>query len=364
MWDQPGRGPDKATGYKGTPNRWRARVVVNGREVSRSFRSKEMARAWRIQQLNALQTGDWISPKRGAVTFEEVAGAWLARPDVRESTRERDASYLRSMVLPRLGAMSVRSITPDDLDGLVRELTAEGKSSATIRKASQIAGAVLEDAVRRGLIVRSPHRGIRLPKLSDEEIQFLTAAEIHQVAGALRPDPEKKPKPPDYHGMALLGGFAGLRLGEVIGLQGGDIDRAARSIRVRRTATELASGVVAGPPKTRAAIRTVSVPEWVIDALPDREGWVFPDSEGGPLRARNWRRRVWRPAVDKAKFPKLRFHDLRHSHVALLISLGTDPKTIAERLGHKSVRTVLDVYGHLYESADRDVAAKLDALGT
>jgi integrase len=80
------------------------------------------------------------------------------------------------------------------------------------------------------------------------------------------------------------------------------------------------------------------------------------------LRQRNWRRRVWRPAVASAGVPDLRFHDLRHSHAALLISAGTDPKTIAERLGHKSVRTVLDVYGHLYESADRQVADRLEEI--
>lgn len=55
----------------------------------------------------------------------------------------------------------------------------------------------------------------------------------------------------------------------------------------------------------------------------------------------------------------MRFHDLRHSHVALLIEQGIHPAVIASRLGHTSVRTVLDVYGHLYEGLDRDAA---DAL--
>ena len=100
----------------------------------------------------------------------------------------------------------------------------------------------------------------------------------------------------------------------------------------------------------------------MLDSLPTGSGYLFSDSRGGPLRQKNWRARVWRPAVQAAGFPSLRFHDLRHSHVALLISMGTDPKTIAERLGHRSVRTVLDVYGHLYESADRDVADKLEGF--
>lgn len=340
----------RRTARYGTGQRWRARLLVDGREVSRSFPTKEQAKQWLTGQQAALNRDEWISPKRGTVTFREVAEVWLARPNVRESTRERDASYLRSMILPRLGAKSVRSIEPDDLDQLVRDLQKEGKAPATVRKASQITGAVLEDAVRRKRLNRSPHRGVRLPALPDEEMMFLTAEQIHQVADELG----------EHRGMALLGGFGGLRLGEVIGLKGEDVDRATRAIRVRRTATETSSGVTTGPPKTRAAIRTVSLPGWVVDGLPDHSGWLFPDSRGGPMRDGNWRRRSWRPAVESAGFSGLRFHDLRHSHVALLISMGTDPKTIAARLGHKSVRVVLDHYGHLYESADRDVADQLE----
>jgi integrase len=95
----------------------------------------------------------------------------------------------------------------------VRALGAEGKAPATIRKASQIAGAVLEDAVRRGLIGRSPHRGVRLPKLADEEMMFLTAEQTHAVSDSLG----------DFRGMGLLGGFGGLRLGEVLGLRVDDV---------------------------------------------------------------------------------------------------------------------------------------------
>lgn len=55
------------------------------------------------------------------------------------------------------------------------------------------------------------------------------------------------------------------------------------------------------------------------------------------------------------------FHDMRHTHVALLIDQGAHPSVIASRLGHTSVRTVLDVYGHLFEGLDRDIADSLDA---
>jgi integrase len=78
------------------------------------------------------------------------------------------------------------------------------------------------------------------------------------------------------------------------------------------------------------------------------------------LRVSTWRRRFWAPAVEKAGLEWCTPHSLRHSQVALLIEAGEQPSTIAKRLGLTSVKTVLDVYGHLYEGADQAAADKLD----
>ena len=74
--------------------------------------------------------------------------------------------------------------------------------------------------------------------------------------------------------------------------------------------------------------------------------YIFTSNDGLPLRRTNFRRRHWLPAVGNSVGEPCRFHDLRHTHFALLIAQGEHPKTIAARLGHTSVRTVLDVYGH------------------
>ena len=88
---------------------------------------------------------------------------------------------------------------------------------------------------------------------------------------------------------------------------------------------------------------------------------IFPVPEGGTIRWNSWTRRFWKPALVKAGLEwSLGTHSLRHSQVALLIAQGEHPKVIADRLGHSSVRTVLDVYGHLYEGADEATAERLD----
>jgi integrase len=140
-----------------------------------------------------------------------------------------------------------------------------------------------------------------------------------------------------------------------------------RSIRIERTLSDVKGTVQIGEPKTRAAVRAITLPTWLVDVMARHlAAWpvsqnrhLFTSPEGGYLRATNFRRRVWKPAVLESVGEPMRFHDLRHSHVALLIEQGVHPAVVASRLGHTSVRTVLDVYGHLYEGLDRDAA---DAL--
>ena len=86
---------------------------------------------------------------------------------------------------------------------------------------------------------------------------------------------------------------------------------------------------------------------------------MFADATGGPMRAANFRRRVWAPAVEAAGVAPLRPHDLRHTAVAFWIAAEASPVEIARRAGHASVVTVLDRYGHLLP---REVDTVTDAL--
>lgn len=81
---------------------------------------------------------------------------------------------------------------------------------------------------------------------------------------------------------------------------------------------------------------------------------------GGPLDYNRFRSRYWNPAVEASVGGPCTPHDLRHTHVAMLIAHGESPKYIADRLGHQSTRTVFDVYGHLYEGVDEAATDRLE----
>ena len=94
---------------------------------------------------------------------------------------------------------------------------------------------------------------------------------------------------------------------------------------------------------------------------PGPDEFVFSAPEGGPLRRTNFRRRTWLPTVRASVGEPLRFHDLRHTHAAMLIAQGERLKVIQLRLGHSSIQVTLDTSGHLFEGLDQAAADCLDA---
>jgi len=87
---------------------------------------------------------------------------------------------------------------------------------------------------------------------------------------------------------------------------------------------------------------------------------VFAALDGEPLRRTNFRRRVWLPAVNATVGEPMRFHDLRHTQASWLIAQGEHAKVIQARFGHASIRTTLDIYGHLFDGLDQAAADRLD----
>jgi integrase len=339
--------------YQGPDRKWR----------SRTFDRRIDARRWLNNELVKLDRGEWVDPRAGRVLFESVADRWMAgRVALRASTRARDSSYLNSLVLPHLGDKPIGSVQPSDLDAWIAELMADGKAPATVQKAWQIASGVFRLAVRDRLIALSPARDVELPKIERSEPIAFTVEQVMRLADEIDPR---------YRALVLVGAFGGLRIGELAGLQLGDFDPLRSLIRVRRTASDVRGEIIVGPPKTAKSIRTVVLPRSITAQLVDHmawqqptgpEGWIFPAPESGPLRRTAWIRRIWKPALAHANLdPSLGTHTLRRSQVSLLIAQGEHPKVIADRLGHTSVRTVLDVYGHLYEGADEAAAERLDA---
>lgn len=351
------------------PNgRYIARFPVGGRGRyrSRTFTRKGDADKWLTSQNTRRDRGDWVDPAHAGESFQAVADAWLAsRRDVAESTRARDGSYLRNQVLPHLGRLRLREVTPEVLDAWVATLDEEMElAPATVRKAFNLASQVLDRAVVLRKIPANPAKvpnAVSLPTLQSSEMRFLAVSELDELADAADPR---------YAPLVVCGAYTGLRWGELAGLKAKYLDLDGGRLTVAEVLYEVGGRLGFKDPKTRAARRSITLPGVVRDVLGEHlgtrpvvgHGLVFTDTAGGPLRRSNFARRVFKPAVAASVGEPCRVHDLRHTHAAWLIANGEHAKTIQARLGHASIKTTLDRYGHLMPGLDEDAADRLDEL--
>lgn len=345
------------TGSSSWQARWRD---PTGAQRSKNFGRRIDAERFLVTVEARKLAGTYIDPTAGRIRLgdftEQATAGWVNR---RESTKARDESYLRSLVLPVFAEMPIGAISVFDVQEWVGDLDADGYAPATIRKAYQLLGRICSDAVNGGLIATSPCRDITLPRIEDTEKRFLSPEEITHLANTIDPR---------YRALVITAAYTGCRIGELIALDTDRYQPDQRIIRIERSLAEVRGHLRLGQPKTAAARRAVSLPPWLpsvidrhlADHPPGPDGLLFTAPEGGSIRRNAFRSRVWLPAVDDSVGEPMRFHDLRHSHVALLIAQGAHPAVIASRLGHTSVKTVLDVYGHLYEGLDRNAADTLD----
>ena len=170
--------------------------------------------------------------------------------------------------------------------------------------------------------------------------------------------------------LVLVGGYGGLRFGELVGLILPRIDFLRSRLMVVESIVEVGGHLYRGPTKTGPS-RVVTLPRFVTEILaehvmrypPGDEELVFTAPEGGPIRRSIWRARVWAEATEHAKVHPLRIHDLRHTAAALAIKAGAHPKAIADRLGHALITTTLNTYWHLFPVLDEELAERLDAMG-
>ncbi|HEX2023730.1 MAG TPA: site-specific integrase, partial [Acidimicrobiales bacterium] len=144
-----------------------------------------------------------------------------------------------------------------------------------------------------------------------------------------------------------------------------------RRLAVTETVAEVGGRLVTAPVKTAASRRTLSLPPFLLSILAEhlqRTGRTDPTDlvlqapGGGPMRAANFRTRVWRPAVTAAGLDGLTFHGLRHTAAGLMIEVGAHIEAIKQRMGHSSIRVTSDVYGSLLPSVDESVTRDVERL--
>jgi integrase len=333
----------------------------DGKERTKQFKRKRDAdRYAQLIEIDRAQ-GSFVDPRLGKLTVGEWWDRWWPTVHgLRATTRVRDEASFRTHARPTFGDVPLARVDRTSAREWVAALSARGDlAPATVVKAVQVFNKTMRAAVDDRLIAANPVEKLPVPKIEREEMRFLTVDELWKLADAIDPR---------YRAFVLVGGYGGLRVGEMLALRWGRVDLLRRQVHVAQTLTDLAGTVTFGPPKTNAAVRTVGLPGFVSDELArlatppvDADGLVFKSPEGRPVRPGLFRSRFWNPAVEAAGLSPLRIHDLRHTAVSLWIAAGAGPKPVAVRAGHTSVSIVLDRYGHLYPHQDSMLVSALES---
>jgi integrase len=325
-----------------------------------------------------------LADRESGLTFDadnmpvgEYLSRWLSdsvRGTVRISTLERHEQIIRTHLAPAFGRMKVKTLTPAHVRSLHREKLEEGLAPATVRKIHSTLHKALSQAVADGLIPRNA-ANVKAPRPAPDEMRPLSEAEARTFLNTAREAGDR------FEALYVLAITTGLRRGELLGLRWDDADLDQGTLRVGRALVREGGRQVVGETKTRRGRRRVNLTPRTVVALKahrkrqlehrvkladlyEDQGLIFASESGTPLNPENLVKRSFKPLLERAGLPEIRFHDLRHTCATLLLGRCVHPKIVQELLGHATIAMTLDTYSHYLPSmGDQASGAMGDALG-
>ena len=272
---------------------------------------------------------------------------------VKESTLISKASVFNNRVLPYFKDKPINMITPADIRAWQNEQMKLGFSVAYLRRIHNTLVTMFNYAVKYYNLPKNPCTIVGPMGKNTRSLNFWTREQYNLVLAQVDDIRVRIALQMLFYG--------GMRLGELQALTLADIDFAENKIHINKTLQQNTRNI--GTTKTENSVRTVVMPGIIMNELREYIGKLYdiqPNDRIYPY-SRSLVTRGKDKAADKANVPRIRVHDLRHSHVSLLIELGFTPHLIAERIGD-TVQMVYNTYGHLYPTKHQEVADRLNSL--
>lgn len=361
--------------YRESDKRWTSSLILptGKRKYLYGKTRKEVQDKLRKAQ-QAVEQGTLV--QNTAITFESYLEYWLEvrRSTIKAVTYTSYNSYLHRQVMPALGSVKLQKLTTVMLQHFYNQLLEDELSPNTIRLIHTIMSTALDDAVKWKKIAANPCKSVTPPRPEKHEMQVLTpeqAQRLLEVASNHR-----------LHCLLTVAIATGMRRGELLALRWSDIHFEKARIQVQRTVSYVhpdqtqKHAYVETDPKTAASRRSISLPQFVLDALKQHrkrqlerrlnvgEKWqehdlVFSNTFGGHYGL-SALFKEFKQLLKSAGLSDMRFHDLRHSAATILLTMGIHPKVVQEILGHSNVSITLNVYSHVLPSLQREAMDQLD----
>ena len=353
-------GKDPVTGKRRT-----ATATVRG---TRKDAERELTRL-----LRTTDTGEHVDPSR--LTVGQWLDFWLdtIRAEVSQKTHESYTEIVGCYLKPALGSARLDKLAPSQIQKAYNSWTRQdGKplSPRTHRYIHVILKSSLARAVEQQSLARNPADifSTRLPKIERKELTTLTVEQSAHLLESIK----------DAHiWPVLLALTTGMHRGEILALRWKNVELDRGTLRVMESLEQTKAGLRFKAPKTDRT-RAITLPAFVIDELrhlkrvqaetllrlgirQSGETLVCCREDGEPKQPGSVSGEFARLTSKIEDLPRVRFHDLRHSHATQLLADGIHPKIAQERLGHSTITTTMDLYSHVTDTMQADAAARLDA---
>ncbi|MBU4233713.1 MAG: site-specific integrase [Proteobacteria bacterium] len=337
----------------------------------RRSETRRRAEAVASQIRERLAKGDFqIGHQKKVPTFGEYARKYLdgyGATNLKYSTNQGYEIILRLHLFPLMDRQ-LDQITRTEIKDLIYAKLKDGLAPATVTRIKALISSILSHALEDDLISANPASRLGRQIKSKDKKADVNPLTREEAAALLETVAEHYPR---YHPFFMCALRTGMRLGELRGLEWGDVDFRDGFIEVRRGHVR---GRVTTPKnhKTRRVDMSPQLAKTLKELKTDRKrealtkGWgevpacVFINEAGQVLDEGNLRRRVFYPALAKAGMRHIRIHDLRHTYASILIQNGESLAYVRDQLGHSSIQITVDIYGHLVPGANRQAVARLD----
>ncbi len=359
---------------------WTAHATWNEggkrRQQKRSFHTKKEAQSALTELLAAHQTGTFVAPDR--TTLRQFFDPWidgLTNQGRKPSTLQGYRVMLRTHVLPSLGDIALQDLRATDLDSVYAEMRRNGSALATVHHVHAVVHKMLNDAERKGIVIRNVARLANAPSLTaarsrGPEMRVWTPSELSKFLGFIAGNRNEV----TFRVLALTG----VRRSELCGLRWQDIDLDRHRLTVNQAVTVIDGDEHVDSPKSRRSRRVIDLDADTVallkrhrttqlemylrlGATASASDRVFTNEIGTPIRPDSVGQAFVR-LVKESGIPLIRLHDLRHTHASHLLLAGINIKVVSERLGHSSVSFTLDTYAHVMPGQQAEAASAAAAL--
>jgi integrase len=335
----------------------------------RGFRTKKEAQKALTEAINAINKGVYVEPSK--LLYKEYLVQWFntKKNSIGSQSVAVYENCIRKRIVPSLGNIALSKLSTIHIQSFIDSLYEERLSNPTIKKYLEIIRNSLNYALDFNLVINNVALKVKIPKSHKKEMKVWNIEEANCFLNKAKYD--------IYYIVFQLALSTGMRQGEILGLRWKDVDFEKRLIYIRQTLSHDGKTFNKGA-KTKSSMRTINLSSSTIKVLKERKlylakeklrmGPIYKDLDliactqyGTPLNASNIRRSFNR-LIQMSNVPKIRFHDLRHTHATLLLSKGVNIKVISERLGHSNIKVTLDTYSHVLPTMQEEAVRKLDEI--